>query len=357
MAAGVAHEINNPLTGVNGFSQLLMRKNIPDDIKDSLKVINDGARRVADVVNRLLTFARRHEPERGYVDINEIIEATLALRAYEMETANIKVTARLAPDLPRTMADSGQLQQLFLNIIINAETEMKLAHGRGNLLIKTETIDSIIRVSFKDDGPGIAKENLGRIFDPFFTTREVGSGTGLGLSLCHGIVAEHNGHIYARSRLGNGATFVVELPVVIEDKQLELPEPTADEAERVAGARILVVDDEPAVLQLLEQVLTDEGHEVETTDRADDALDKIKRGQYNLILLDIKLPGMSGIELYKRIQRMGGSLASRIIFITGDIMGADTKKFLSKTKVRYITKPLDIEQLKREINSQLYQGV
>ncbi len=356
MAAGIAHEINNPLTGVIGFARLLMQKNIPDDLKEPVKIINDGAKRVADIVSRLLTFARRHEPERGCVDINEIIETTLDLRAYEMETANIKVTTRLVPDLPRTVADGSQLQQVFLNIIINAESEMQLAHGRGNLLIKTETTDSTIRVSFKDDGPGIAKKNLDKIFDPFFTTREVGGGTGLGLSLCHGIIAEHNGHIYARSQLGRGATFVVELPVVIEDKQLELPESTAGGTERVAGARILVVDDEPAILQLLEGVLTDEGHEVETADSADGALAKIKSEQYNLILLDIKLPGMSGIELYKRIQRIAGSLASRVIFITGDVIGTDTRGFLSRTRAHYITKPLDIEQLKREISSQLCQG-
>ena len=356
MAAGIAHEINNPLTGVIGFAQLLMQKDIPDDLKEPLKIINDGAKRVADIVSRLLTFARRHKPERGYVDINEIIETTLDLRAYEMETANIKVTTRLAPDLPQTVADGSQLQQVFLNIIINAETEMKLAHGRGNLLIKTETIDSTIRISFKDDGPGIARENLGKVFDPFFTTREVGSGTGLGLSLCHGIIAEHNGRIYVRSRLGRGATFIAELPIVVEDKQLELPESTAGEAERVAGARILVVDDEPAILQLLERVLTDEGHEVETTDSADGALAKINSEQYNLILLDIKLPGMSGIELYKRIQGMAGSLASRVIFITGDTIGANTRDFLSRTRAHYITKPLDIEQLKREINGNLCQG-
>ena len=233
---------------------------------------------------------------------------------------------------------------------------MKLAHGRGNLLIKTETTGSNIRVSFADDGPGIAKENLNKIFDPFFTTREVGGGTGLGLSLCHGIIAEHNGRIYVRSRLGRGATFVVKLPVVVEDKQLELPEPTADGTERAAEARILVVDDEPAILQLLERVLTGEGYEVETVDSADGALAKIKSEQYNLILLDIKLPGMSGIELYKRIQGMAGSLASMVIFITGDVIGAGTRDFLSRTRAPYITKPLDIEQLKREINGKLCQG-
>jgi len=237
LASGVAHEINNPLTGVIGCAQLLMRKDIPDDIKEDLKIINDGAQRVASIVSRLLAFARWHKPRREYVNINEIIEATLELRAYEMETGNIKVTTQLDSDLPRTMADGGQLQQVFLNVILNAETEMKLAHGRGNLLIKTETIDNTIRISFNDDGPGIAKENLERIFDPFFTTREVGEGTGLGLSICHGILTEHGGRIYAQSKSGKGATFIVELPLVTEPEQPEPAKPAAGEAQEQRGER------------------------------------------------------------------------------------------------------------------------
>ncbi|MCL0090838.1 response regulator [Dehalococcoidia bacterium] len=234
MASGIAHEINNPLTSVIGFAQLLMQRDIADDIKQDLKIINDSAQRVADIVRRLLDFARRREPERNYVNINDIVEATLAMRAYEMETGNIKLATLLDPDLPRTVADGGQLQQIFLNIIMNAETEMKLARGRGNLLIQTGVVDDTIRISFEDDGPGITRENLDRIFDPFFTTRGMSGGTGLGLSLCHAIVAQHNGRIYAKSTPGKGATFVVELPIVIEDEQLELPEPIADEAKRSA---------------------------------------------------------------------------------------------------------------------------
>jgi len=355
MASGIAHEINNPLTGVIGFAQLLMQKDIPEDIRDDVKIINDGTQRVASIVKRLLAFARQHKPERTYVNINQIIETTLALRAYETETSSIKVTTQLDPVLPRTMADGGQLQQVFLNITINAETEMKLAHGRGNLLIKTETIDNTIRISFEDDGPGIAKENLDKIFEPFFTTKGVAGGTGLGLSLSYGIVKEHNGGIYARSELGKGATFIVELPIVTEAKQLESAEQPIEESKRVAGAKVLVVDDEQAILQLLSRTLTDEGHEVETVDNAADALERIKSKRYNLILLDIKLPGMSGFELYKHLQEVAASLARRAVFITGDVMEADTKDFLSKTKSRYITKPFDLEQLKNDINRILTQ--
>jgi signal transduction histidine kinase len=218
MASGIAHEINNPLTGVTGFAQLLMKKDIPDDVRKDVEIIYEGAQRVASITRRLLTFAGQQRPKLEHVDINDVIGTTLDMRAYEMKSSNIKVTTELDPELPETMADAGQLQQVFLNIILNAEQEMVMAHKGGNLLVKTERMDNTIKVSIKDDGPGIAKENLEKIFDPFFTTREVGEGAGLGLSVCHGIVKGHGGKVYAESRLGKGATFIVELPIVISPK-------------------------------------------------------------------------------------------------------------------------------------------
>ncbi len=166
MAAGVAHEINNPLTSVIGFSQLLMSGDIPDDMREDLEVINREAQRVARIVAGLLTFARQRQPEREYVDINDIVLRTVALRCYQMEVNNIQVITGLAPDLSQTMADGNQLQQVFLNIILNAEREMTAAHNGGKLLVKTEKIDGSIRVSFSDDGPGISEKHMDRIFDP-----------------------------------------------------------------------------------------------------------------------------------------------------------------------------------------------
>ncbi len=358
MASGIAHEINNPLTGVIGYAHLLLaRKDMPDDIRHDVEVINEGAQRVAGIVKRMLTFARQHKPERKYVNINEIIDNTFYMRAYHLESSNIKVTTRLARDLPMTIADPGQLQQMFLNLIINAETEMKLAHGKGKLSVRTEQIDNNIRILFKDDGPGIAKENLERIFDPFFTTREVGQGTGLGLSVCHGIVAEHKGRIYAESKPGRGATFIVELPIVTEPEQFELPEPEIEEPQKVAKAKILVVDDEPIIREFMSQVLNNEGHEVEAADNAEDALEMVKSKRYRLILLDIKMPGMSGIELYKHLQKITPSLARRVVFVTGDVIGTRTTAFLSKTKVPRIMKPFDAKQLRTEINRILTEGI
>jgi PAS domain S-box-containing protein len=356
MASGIAHEINNPLTGVIGYAQLLLQEDLPDKIRKDLETINDGAQRVSHVIQRLLAFARQTKPQRTYVNVNEIVATTLDLRGYHLQTSNIKVITQLAKDLPLTVADAGQLQQVFLNLIVNAETEMKLARVSGKLLVKTQQINKTIRISFKDDGPGIAEQNLDRIFDPFFTTRQVGQGTGLGLSVCYGIVSEHGGRIYAESKPGKGATFIVELPIITEEKQLQLPEPAVAESKKMTGARILVVDDEPVVREFISKVLAEEGHQVETVDNAEDALEMVMSKPYRIILLDIKMPGMSGIELYKRFQKIAPSLARKVIFVTGDVMGTRTMAFLSKAKSPYITKPFTASQLNILINRVFTEG-
>ncbi len=214
MVSGIAHEINNPLTKIIGFSDMLMQKDTPEDTKQVLKTIKNNTEQVTEIFKSLLTFAQQQKLERMYININELIQTTLAMRAYPLETSNIEVTTQLDPALPQTMADGNQLRQVLLNLIINAETEMKRAHGSGHLLIKTGSTENTIQVSITDDGPGIAEENLWHVFVPFFTTREVGKGTGLGLSICYGIVTGHDGKMYATSELGKGATFVVELPIV-----------------------------------------------------------------------------------------------------------------------------------------------
>ncbi len=218
LASGIAHELNNPLTGVIGFAQLLLEKDVSDDVREDIRVIYGEAQRAAQVVKGLLTFARKHTPVKQLVNINSIIDKVLELRAYEQRVSNIQVNTRFPPDLPEIMADYFQLQQVFLNIIINAEHFMIEARNRGVLTITTERAGDIIKASFADDGPGISKENLGYLFDPFFTTKEVGKGTGLGLSICHGIITEHGGRIYAESELDKGATFVIELPIRSSDK-------------------------------------------------------------------------------------------------------------------------------------------
>jgi len=350
MAAGIAHEINNPLTGVLGFSDLLMNKNIPEDIRKYVNIINEGAQRVASITSRMLSYAHQSKAEYTTVDINDVINTTIEMQTYTAKSSNIQINTQLDPDLPPTIADAGQLQQVFLNIILNANVEMTEAHNSGNLLIKTGRTDKTIWISFKDDGPGIAKENLDKIFDPFFTTREIGKGVGLGLSVCYGIVNQHGGKIYTESTLGKGATFIVELPIVIKAEQLKLAAPTDKEPELVSGAKILIVDDDSIVCQFLTDMLGGEEHEIEIANNGNDALERLSNNDYNLILMDIKLPDINGIELYKHLQKTAKSLVKRIIFITGDTMATGTMNFLNKTKAPYVTKPFDTKKLKRIIH-------
>ena len=218
LSSGIAHELNNPLTSVIGFSQLLMEGDVPDNIKEDLGIVYSEAQRAAAIVKNLLTFARKHAPVKQLSQVNTVIEEVLRLRAYEQKVNNIEIENRLASNLPEIMIDHFQMQQVFLNIMVNAEFAMLEAHHKGKLVITTEKSDGCYQDYFTDDGPGIAKENLKHIFDPFFTTKEVGKGTGLGLSICHGIVTEHGGKIYATSEKGQGATFIVELPLINDNK-------------------------------------------------------------------------------------------------------------------------------------------
>jgi PAS domain S-box-containing protein len=213
MASGMAHELNNPLTSVIGLSQLLMESEISGDVKEDVEAIYKEAQRAATVTKNLLAFARKHEPVRQHSQVNRIIEDVLKLRNREHTLNNIEVFTHLDAQLPEIMADPFQMQQVFLNIILNAESAMTEAHHKGTLDITTKRADGHIKISFADDGPGISADIMGKIFNPFFTTKEVGKGTGLGLSICYGIVANHGGKIYAESKLGDGATFVVELPM------------------------------------------------------------------------------------------------------------------------------------------------
>ncbi len=219
LASGIAHELNNPLTGVIGFSELLLEKNVPNETREDIAIIHHEAVRASEVVKNLLTFAHRHSPSKQPVNINSTIASVLGLRAYEQKVRNIEVITDFAADLPDVIADGFQLQQVFLNIIVNASYAMEEANNKGILKIRTEWMDNSVRAIFMDDGPGISKENMNHIFDPFFTTKEIGRGTGLGLSICHGIVTEHKGKISVVSEPGKGATFLVELPVGKKEKE------------------------------------------------------------------------------------------------------------------------------------------
>ncbi|MGI2335906.1 MAG: response regulator [Dehalogenimonas sp.] len=353
MAAGIAHEINNPLTGVIGFSELLMeREDLPDDIQEYLKIINDGSIRVKEIVRRMLTFARQSKPEKSSVDITELIENTLELRSYVLKTSNIEVKREYDPELPWVSVDSGQLQQVFLNIIVNAEYAMKKAHDKGVLSITTEKLDGHIRVSISDNGPGMSKEVKDKLFQPFFTTKDPGEGTGLGLSLSFGIVQEHGGTIRVESVVGQGSTFVIELPVPPPNNEQPEQELLNNEAAplKMKQAAVLMLDDEPVIIELLETIFGGYGHLLDGADNPGEALEKLSEKYYDLIMLDVRMPGMSGPEFYEEIKKRWPEQARRVIFITGDTSDLLTREYLVEHRIPYISKPFDREKLEEIVN-------
>jgi two-component system, NtrC family, sensor kinase len=357
LISGIAHELNNPLTGVMGYSQLLqLRKDLDDRAKENLLKINNLALRCQKIVQNLLSFARKQKPERTLSDINDILEKTVELRSYELQVNNIEITRELNRLLPKTIADAHQLQQVFLNVLTNAEQAMLEAHGKGHLIIRTGTNaqKSHIVIEISDDGPGIPENHLTRIFDPFFTTKEVGKGTGLGLSLSYGMIKEHGGNIYARSRQGEGSTFIIELPIITrlpEDTGLPpalIPQSLQFE-NLVRGKRILVVDDEKYILEFFVEVFQSMPMQVDTANDGRAAMQKMQTGEYDLIITDFRMPQMSGRDLFDWVKKNRPQLANHIIFVTGDTVSAETRTFFEDNRSRYLAKPFKIEEVKEMI--------
>jgi CheY-like chemotaxis protein len=251
---------------------------------------------------------------------------------------------RVDPALPRTVADGQQMQQVLLNLIVNAETAMAGTHAKGELLLASEPQGGNLHVIVQDDGPGVPLEIQERIFDPFFTTREVGQGTGLGLSICHGIVSEHGGRIWVQSEPGRGCAFHVLIPIVSGDGAaaggIEVREQTAG-----LRTRILIVDDEPSIRALLTVLLQKQGHEVDAVADGRAAVEKVAARRYGVILLDVRMPDMSGLEVFLRIKGIAESIASRVVFLTGDVMADETRSVLEKTGAPAIAKPFQSQEL------------
>jgi PAS domain S-box-containing protein len=358
----VAHELNNPLTSVIGYAQLLKgSKEVSGEIKEDLERLHDEAMRTSCVVQKFLAFARKRKSEKSYVNFNEILRSTIALKSYNSKINNVDIVEDFQADLPGTMADPQRLQQVFLNLLTNAEYAMKEAHGRGRLEIQTRSNleRTLLRVSFKDDGSGISEENLSNVFEPFFTTKE--TGTGLGLSVSYRIVQEHEGTISVKSRLGEGATFTVELPIIDLEEKIVKPKEEEGEEERISGKKVLVIDDELDILNLVRNILEKEGLDVETVSNGELALNKLKKNFYDLIIIDLKMPGLTGIGLYREIEKKNLKMSNRILFFTGDTIGSETMEFFEEIQANYIYKPFNnadfLKSVKRILKKEKTQFV
>ena len=343
LVSGVAHELNNPLAGVVAFSELLRASHASAEQQQAIETIHAEARRAARIVANLLTFARQHQPERGLTDLNRLVDSTVELRRYSLRTLDIDVELRLDPDLPLTWADPHQLQQVVVNLVVNAEHALAERAGERRLVLETSLHQGRLQLRVADNGPGIQPDHLRRIFNPFFTTKGVGRGTGLGLSISHGIVREHDGRIQVESTPGSGACFTVELPWVAPPSAPAQLSPAATDA--VPGKRVLVVDDEASIRAAVSRYLQSLGYVVESAACGEEVLVLVEQREYDAILLDVRMPGIQGDAVYRQLHAVRPGQATRIVFATGDLPGDGVRRSLEATGRPVLMKPFLLDDL------------
>ena len=356
MLSGVAHELNNPLATVVGYAQLLETDDsLPAQLKRQVHAVHHEGQRASQIVQSLLSFSRRATPEKNSVDLNEVVHSVLEMRAFQLKNDQVDVRAECAGELPLVWGEMAGLQQVLLNIVNNALQAISTS-GQGNeILIRTEAIQvagqSLVRLIVRDNGPGISPEYLRRIFDPFFTTKAAGEGTGLGMSLAHRTISHHGGTIRAESRLGQGATFIVELPAAgtgaLTSSSIETT------LQSTPQAHVLVIDDEEPIVLLITEILAEDGHRVTQAYNGAQALDWLSKEEFDLIISDVRMPAVGGPTFFEILQTTRPDLLERVIFVTGDTVSASTRSFLEKTGRPVLAKPFEPERLRRMANQNL----
>jgi two-component system NtrC family sensor kinase len=379
MVTGIAHELSNPLTSILGYAQrLLLRSDATPHVEEAQQIY-DEAERAGAILRQLLLTARDSRPERGRVALNQVVSRTVELQRFNLAANKIRVELDLDPVLPFLQGDSGQLQQVLTNLMSNARQAMEEQGRGGTIRVRTRRVaENRVLLEVNDDGPGIPSEIQARIFDPFFTTKPAGVGTGLGLAIVLGIVQEHGGHVRVTSSAGGGATFSVELPAasVVEiptqwvekkragDANVErgsTPDPLATaharpSASSFAGMRVLVVEDEPTVARLIGDVLEDEGLQVDVLLDGREALQRVNRESYDLVICDMKMPELDGELLYQTLVQADSPVRGRFVFVTGDVLAARTRDFLERHRLPHLAKPFRVEELTEKIKSVLAEA-
>ena len=357
MVSGVAHELNNPLTAVFGFAQLLLAEDLPGEQKEEVRHIYTHAERCKRIIDGLLKFSRRHGAERVRASLNEVVQSTLDLLGYQLRLANVRVERDFDANVPESMMDSFQIQQVLVNLITNAQHAVQESGRAGAVKVRTRRASATkIVVEVEDDGCGMSEAIQRRIFDPFFTTKGVGKGTGLGLSISYGIVKEHGGSLSATSRPGEGSTFRVELPVVAEAaaSATAAREIAREDAERkLPRSRILVVDDEPIILELLGQFLRGDGHAVATAVSVEEALRLVEHDEFDVVFSDWRMPCRSGDDLFAALCARDPAYRGRFVFLTGDAIGTEVRQVAQREHTPVLNKPFTLASIRGAMASVL----
>src|SRR6266516_3402873 len=349
LVSGVAHEINNPAAIISGFAQTLLLDQLTPEQRETVQMMYDEATRIGRITSNLLAFARAGSKERTLVELNEIVRRTFALRSYHLTTLNITVNLELDDANPKAWANSSDMQQMLLNLLINAEQALTAVADRRVITIRTlTTSEQRIQLQVADTGPGIPLDIQEKIFDPFFTTKPEGAGTGLGLSICYGIVHDHGGRISVHSVPGHGATFTVDLTRDARTRQRTTPVPMPVPAEARAPdgkLSVLLVDDEEGLRRAVLGFLKRRGMHAIAVEDGGDALRVLRRERFDVIVSDVRMPGMSGGEFLERLRREQPAMVNRLIFTTGDAFAADTATLLRDAGVPSLVKPYDFARL------------
>jgi two-component system NtrC family sensor kinase len=353
MISGVTHELNNPLTSIMGYAQLL-RAAVPEGkVAERADRLESEARRCQKIVKNLLSFARRREVKHGAVSLNEVVESVLALMGYQMRIDGITVETDLSPDLPAVVGDHHHLQQVLVNLLTNARQAIRSDAQSGRIVVRTGLHEGEAMIEVEDDGPGIPEAVRPKIFDPFFTTKPDGQGTGLGLALVYGIVRDHGGTIEALKEARDGACFRVTLPLperpqrAAEEPEAELPDVD------LAPAAVLVVDDEEEVAQIICESLRDDGHTAKRAHDAESALEAAGRGTFDLVIADLRMPGIGGEALFELLAERHPRLAERLLLTTGDTAGDAIERVGERTGCDVLAKPFDVEMLHHAVRKRL----
>lgn len=355
LIAGIAHELNNPLTAISGYADLLAADHRYDADRVAIATIAEEAERCRKVAQNLLNFARHTDDRMIEFDFNALIGGVFDLRAYDLRAARIEVITRLAEGMPRVLGDYSKLQQVMYNLIDNAYYALD-GRGGGSLEISTWSEDGRVYARVSDSGPGIPESLLDRVFEPFVTTKPRGEGTGLGLSICKRILDEHGGTIKAGNSGETGAAFTISLPVAPVGTR-EAPEPSETEPLEAptVGDRlhVLFIDDEPSLLALVGEYLRRMGHQVTVAGTGEEGLELALQGDYDMIICDMRLPGISGEDVCMRLLEDKPEAAERIVVATGDVLSPQTQDFFERTGMPHIHKPFKLEALNRTIANRI----
>jgi len=346
LLAGVAHELNNPLSVVVARAVLLEEQGDSPTQAAALK-IRTAAERCARIVRTFLAMARQQRPERGPVAINDVVSEALDITSYAIRTSSIEVTLDLHKDIPLILADADQLHQVLLNLIINAQQSLQdqPAPRRIDVTSCFDYIDDIVRITVADNGPGIPEPLRPRVFEPYFTTKPTGIGTGVGLAVSLGIVEAHGGSLTVKCPIEGGAVFTIVLPVgAVEASGADAaPSWKANASQRT----ILVVDDEAEIRETLSEILTGARHRVVTASSGREALERMAAEHYDLILTDIRMPDLDGRALYQEIEQRWPGQGGRVVFVTGDTLASSLREFVSKSGRPVIEKPFLPTEIRR----------